>query len=153
MCIRDSARDDLPPFVAGIQAGAGIVMSGHLDVKAIDPGVAATFSSKVLTDLLRGRLGFTGVVVTDAMNMAPAKKFSPGEAAVKAVVAGNDQHDDVGHVGAAGAHLGEGRMARRVDEGDLLAGRRRHLIGADMLGDAARLVRCLLYTSDAADEL
>src|SRR3712207_8197786 len=33
-------RDDLPPFVAGIKAGAGIVMGGHLDVKAIDPGVA-----------------------------------------------------------------------------------------------------------------
>jgi beta-N-acetylhexosaminidase len=83
-------RDDLPPFAAGIKAGAGIVMGGHLDVKAIDPGVAATFSSKVLIDLLRGKLGFTGVVVTDAMNMAPAKRYGPGEAAVRAVLAGND---------------------------------------------------------------
>jgi beta-N-acetylhexosaminidase len=83
-------RDDLPPFVAGIKAGAGIIMSGHLDVKALDPGVPATFSSKVLTDLLRGKLGYTGVVVTDAMNMAPAKRYGPGEAAVRAIVAGND---------------------------------------------------------------
>ena len=83
-------RDDLPPFVAGIQAGAGIVMSGHLDVKAIDPGTPATFSSKVLIDLLRGQLGFKGVVVSDAMNMAPAKKWGPGEAAKRAVLAGND---------------------------------------------------------------
>ncbi|HEX7746883.1 MAG TPA: glycoside hydrolase family 3 protein, partial [Micromonosporaceae bacterium] len=80
----------LPPFTAGIRAGAGLVMSGHLDVRALDPGTAATFSRKVLTDLLRGRLGFTGVVVTDAMNMAPAKKYPPGEAAVRAVLAGND---------------------------------------------------------------
>jgi beta-N-acetylhexosaminidase len=83
-------RDDLPPFAAGIQAGAGIVMSGHLDVKAIDPGTPATFSAKVLVDLLRTTMGFKGVVVSDAMNMAPAKKWGPGEAAKRAVLAGND---------------------------------------------------------------
>lgn len=81
---------DLPPFAAGIRAGAGLVMSGHLDVRAIDPGTPATFSRKVLTDLLRGRLRFTGVVVTDAMNMPPARAYPPGEAAVRAVLAGND---------------------------------------------------------------
>src|SRR5690606_6095925 len=58
---------DLPPFEAGIAAGASVVMSGHLDVRAIDPGVPATFSRKVLVGLLRERLGFTGLVVTDAM--------------------------------------------------------------------------------------
>jgi beta-N-acetylhexosaminidase len=82
--------DDLPPFTAGIAAGAGLVMSGHLDVASIDPGTAATFSHKVLTDLLRRQLGFTGVVVSDGMNMAPAKRYPPGEAAVRAVNAGND---------------------------------------------------------------
>lgn len=81
---------DLPPFAGGIDAGAWLVMSGHLDVKAIDPGVPATFSRKVLTDLLRTRLGFTGVLVTDGMNMAPAKRYPVGEAAVRAVNAGND---------------------------------------------------------------
>jgi|GEM_PF-357690 len=84
------AAADLPPFVAGIDAGAGLVMSGHLDVAAVDPGVAATFSRKVLTDLLRGELGFDGVVVTDGMNMAPARALSPGDAAVAAINAGND---------------------------------------------------------------
>lgn len=82
--------DDLPPFIAGIQAGAWLVMSGHLDVRAIDPGVPATFSSKVLVDLLRNKLGFTGVVVTDSLEMAPAKRWQPGEAAVRALLAGND---------------------------------------------------------------
>jgi beta-N-acetylhexosaminidase len=81
---------DLPPFQAGIQAGVGVVMSGHLDVRAVDPGVPASFSSKVLIDLLRGALGFKGVVITDALNMEPAMKWPPGEAAVRAMLAGND---------------------------------------------------------------
>jgi beta-N-acetylhexosaminidase len=65
-------------------------MSGHLDVAAIDKGVPASFSSKVLGQLLRGQLGFGGVVVTDALNMAPAMAWPPGEAAVRALLAGND---------------------------------------------------------------
>jgi beta-N-acetylhexosaminidase len=81
---------DLPPFAAGIRAGADLVMSGHLDVRSVDPGRPATFSHTVLTDLLRGRLRFGGVVVTDAMNMPPARAYPPGEAAVRAVLAGND---------------------------------------------------------------
>jgi beta-N-acetylhexosaminidase len=82
--------DDLPPFAAGIAAGADVIMSGHLDVRSIDPGVPASLSSKVLVDLLRGQLGFTGVVVTDALNMAPVARFGPGESAVRALLAGND---------------------------------------------------------------
>ena len=59
-----------------------------------------------------------------------------------AVVGGNDEDDDVGNLGAAGAHRGERGMARRVDEGDLLAAfRRGDLIGADVLGDAAGFAR------------
>ena len=55
-----------------------------------------------------------------------------------AVIGRDHQDHDVGHLGAAGAHRGERGVARRVDEGDLLAAfRRGHLIGADMLGDAA----------------
>ncbi|MFD2763449.1 glycoside hydrolase family 3 protein [Micromonospora eburnea] len=79
-----------PPFRAGIDAGAMAVMSAHLDVEAIDPGTPATFSRKLLTDVLRGQFGFEGVVITDGMNMAPAKRWSPGEAAVRALNAGND---------------------------------------------------------------
>ncbi|GAA3271754.1 glycoside hydrolase family 3 [Dactylosporangium vinaceum] len=81
---------DLPPFLAARDAGVGLIMSGHLDVKAIDPGTPASFSSKVLVDLLRTKLGYTGVVVTDALNMAPAEQWGPGEAAVRAILAGND---------------------------------------------------------------
>ncbi|PRY19496.1 glycoside hydrolase family 3 protein [Pseudosporangium ferrugineum] len=86
----DWEKQDRPPFDAGIDAGAGLVMSGHLDVQALDKGVAATFSRKVMTDVLRGRMKFAGVAVTDAMNMAPAMKWPAGEAAVRALNAGND---------------------------------------------------------------
>jgi beta-N-acetylhexosaminidase len=86
----DLDSGDLPPFRSGIAAGTDLVMSGHLDVQAIDPGVPASFSSKVLIDLLRRQLGFTGVVITDALNMAPAEQYPPGEAAWRALVAGND---------------------------------------------------------------
>ena len=58
-----------------------------------------------------------------------------------AVVGGDHQDDDVGRLGAARAHLGERLVAGRVDEGDPVAARQRHLIGADVLGDAAGLVR------------
>ncbi|HEX6077202.1 MAG TPA: glycoside hydrolase family 3 protein [Micromonosporaceae bacterium] len=83
-------RVDLPPFQSGIAAGAELVMSGHLDTRAIDPGNPASFSRKVLVDLLREKLGFEGVVVSDGMGMAPARAWPPGEAAVRAVLAGND---------------------------------------------------------------
>ena len=55
-----------------------------------------------------------------------------------AVVGGDDDHGDVGHLGAAGAHGGERLVARRVEEGDRLAVVV-HLVGADVLGDAAGL--------------
>jgi beta-N-acetylhexosaminidase len=66
-------------------------MSGHLDMRAIDPGTPASFSRKVLVDLLRDQMRFTGVVVTDALNMQPAMdQGTPGQVAVKALLAGND---------------------------------------------------------------
>jgi len=81
---------DIAPFRAGIAAGVQLVMVGHLDVRSVDPGVPATFSSKVLVDLLRGELGFTGVVVSDALNMGGAAHESVAEQAVQAILAGND---------------------------------------------------------------
>jgi beta-N-acetylhexosaminidase len=86
----DLDKVDLAPFKSGIDAGAQMVMSGHLDVKSIEPGVPASFSHKALVDVLRGQLGFKGVVVSDALNMAPAEKWPAGEAAVRALNAGND---------------------------------------------------------------
>src|SRR5262249_27610563 len=82
--------NDLPPFKAGIDAGAMLVMAGHLDVRAIDADTPATFSHKVMVDLLRTQLGFKGVVVTDALDMAPAQRYSVGDGAVRSLAAGAD---------------------------------------------------------------
>ena len=54
------------------------------------------------------------------------------------VIGGDDEDDDVGDVGAAGAHRGKRLMARGVDKGDLLAAFEGNAVGADMLGNAAR---------------
>ncbi len=63
---------DLPPFTAAIQAGAQAIMSAHIVVPALDPELAATFSRHILRDLLRYTMGFRGVVVSDALDMAGA---------------------------------------------------------------------------------
>ncbi len=65
---------DLRPFAAGIAAGAAAVLPGHLAVPALTDGVAipATISREILDDVLRGELGFTGITVSDAMDMGGA---------------------------------------------------------------------------------
>lgn len=81
------------PFQAGIDAGAPLVMVGNFAAPLLtgndDP---VCFSRVVTTDLLRGELGFTGVIVTDALNMASVSgsRFNSAEAAVKALDAGAD---------------------------------------------------------------
>lgn len=84
---------DLVPFRAAIAAGVGSVMTGHLNVPAFEPDstAPATLSSRVLTDLLRKQLGFEGLIVTDAMDMGGITvRYAPGDAAVRAVLAGVD---------------------------------------------------------------
>ncbi len=62
---------ELVPFRAGIAAGARLVMSAHLAVPSVtgDPALPATLSRRVMTELLRGELGFDGVSITDALDM------------------------------------------------------------------------------------
>src|SRR5438874_2357911 len=84
---------ELVPFRAAIAAGVGSIMTGHLNVPALepDPNTPATLSSHILSNLLREDLGFQGLVVTDAMDMGGITvRFAPGEAAVRAVLAGAD---------------------------------------------------------------
>ncbi len=85
------ARRDLPPFVAAIAAGVRAVMPGHLRVPALTGDLPASLSAAALTGLLRGDLGFTGVIVSDALEMrAVSGPFGIPEAAVLAVAAGTD---------------------------------------------------------------
>ncbi len=83
---------ELVPFAHAIeQRVASLVMCGHLVVPAFDPVNPATLSARVLTDLLRGELGFTGVVVTDCLEMdAVAAQMGTVAAAVAALAAGAD---------------------------------------------------------------
>lgn len=82
---------DLVPFAAGVDAEAPSVMVAHIDLRAVDPGIPSSVSRPVVTGLLRRDLGFPGLVVTDAMNMAGvADRYSSGSAAVRAVKAGAD---------------------------------------------------------------
>ncbi|HEX4543726.1 MAG TPA: glycoside hydrolase family 3 N-terminal domain-containing protein, partial [Candidatus Acidoferrum sp.] len=84
---------ELVPFRAAIASGVGSVMTGHLNVPALEPdsNTPATLSQNILTGVLRKELKFEGLVVTDAMDMGGITvRFSPGEAAVRAVAAGAD---------------------------------------------------------------
>ena len=85
-------RVELVPFKRAIAAGAEAVMTAHVRLPAVEPEpVPATLSRAVLTGLLRERLGFGGVIVTDSMGMsAVSKAFGVGEAAVRAFLAGAD---------------------------------------------------------------
>ncbi|RRR97403.1 glycoside hydrolase family 3 protein [Glycomyces terrestris] len=85
-------RIDAPPFRAAIEAGADMVMSAHLQFPALDDSLApATLSRPILTGLLRERLGFTGVVVTDALDMQGVRtEYGDDRVPVLALLAGAD---------------------------------------------------------------
>jgi beta-glucosidase-like glycosyl hydrolase len=85
---------ELPPFRAGIAAGAAAVMTSHISLPAID-AAPATFSPAVVT-LLRDDLGFDGLVITDSLSMAGLAQVAiPREAVVRAFLAGHDLLLDV----------------------------------------------------------
>ena len=82
---------DLIPFQAAIDAGAPMIMVGHMTMTAIDNENPASMSEKIVTELLRQQLGYNGIIITDAMNMgAIADQYTSGDAAVGAIRAGCD---------------------------------------------------------------
>ncbi|MDQ4085347.1 MAG: hypothetical protein M3165_05965, partial [Actinomycetota bacterium] len=82
---------DLVPFRAAIDAGAPAAMVAHLDVRAVDPGTPSTLSRPVISGLLRRRMGFRGLVVTDAMEMgAIVDRYGTAGATVRSLRAGAD---------------------------------------------------------------
>jgi beta-N-acetylhexosaminidase len=85
------AERDLPPFAAAIAAGVRAIMPGHLRVPELTGELPASLSSAALTGLLRGDLGFTGVIVSDGLEMrAVSDVYGIPETAVLAVLAGTD---------------------------------------------------------------
>jgi beta-N-acetylhexosaminidase len=107
---------DLIPFAA-VAAKAGAFMSAHVLVPEIDPQRPATLSRQISTDLLRSKLGFDGVLVTDCLEMDALAGYGPERSAVEALIAGADlllfSHHAELAIAAAAA------IERAVDEGRL----------------------------------
>ncbi|MEV0290302.1 MULTISPECIES: glycoside hydrolase family 3 protein [unclassified Kribbella] len=84
---------DAPPFKAAIKAGIDSIMTAHIVVPALDPsGDPATLSKPILTGVLREQLGFKGLIITDALEMAAVRQqYGDAEVAVRAIEAGADQ--------------------------------------------------------------
>lgn len=81
---------ELVPFRQAIEAGVDAVMTAHVVMPAIDEESPATLSAPITTGLLRDELGFAGLIVTDALDMAGIRPAWTGEAAIRAVQAGAD---------------------------------------------------------------
>lgn len=127
---------DLVPFQAVIDAGAPAIMPGHIFVDALDPERPATISGPVLTGLLREDLGFSGLVITDALNMEGITgAASEQHPSVAALLAGVDvllmPPDPAGSIEAIVAALEDGTLAR-----------------ADLEESAARLVAMLRHQQE-----
>ena len=109
------------PFKAGIDAGADAVMIGHLIVSDISDE-PALFSKEIVTDILRGELGFEGVVITDSLQMkAMTDYYGEDEVAVRAIEAGCDillMPNDIGvTAGAIEKAIEDGRLSEeRINE-------------------------------------
>lgn len=134
-------RRDLVPFRAATAAGVRCVMSAHLLLPALDPELPGTLSRAVLTDLLRGPaavggLGFAGVVVTDALDMAAiAGTHGVDAGCVRAVAAGADA------VCVGGTPCDEADVLRLRDA--LVRAVRTGQLSEERLHEAAERVRAL----------
>jgi beta-N-acetylhexosaminidase len=81
---------EMVPFRAAIRAGVKAIMSAHILFTTLDSNYPATLSRAILHDFLRGELGFDGLVITDAMDMAPVARYGGVESARLALQAGAD---------------------------------------------------------------
>ncbi|MFJ4599706.1 glycoside hydrolase family 3 protein [Streptomyces griseoluteus] len=125
---------ELAPFRAALAAGTRAVMSAHILVPALDPDRPATLSRPVLTDLLRGELGYQGLIVTDGMEMrAVSGTYGIEHGSVLAVAAGADAI-------CVGGGLADDETVRRLRDA-LVAAVRSGELPEERLADAARRVR------------
>ncbi|GGQ26614.1 glycoside hydrolase family 3 protein [Streptomyces mutabilis] len=130
------AARDLVPFRAAIAAGSRAVMSAHILAPALDPDRPATLSRRVLTDLLRGELGYEGLVVTDGIEMqAIAGTYGIERGSVLAIAAGADAI-------CVGGGLSDEDTVRRLSDA-LVEAVRSGELPEERLADAAERVRAL----------
>ncbi|MFB9732204.1 glycoside hydrolase family 3 protein [Ornithinimicrobium kibberense] len=148
--LRDS---DLVPFAAAVEAGLPAVMVGHIQVAALESQLPSSLEPEVVDGLLRDNLGFDGLVVTDALNMAAVSNaYGPGQASVAALQAGADvllmPSDPLAARDAIVAAVGDGTLAQeRLDEAvvrqvtALLEAQERGMVEALEPGGAADVAR------------
>lgn len=89
--LEELAQMELIPFESAIKEGADIIMTGHILLPQLDATLPASISPAIITTLLREKMGFSGVVITDDFAMgAIQKNFQLGDAAVASILAGGD---------------------------------------------------------------
>jgi beta-N-acetylhexosaminidase len=89
--VAELERSDLLPFAAAIDAGVPAIMTAHVAVPSVERGIPASLSREVITGVLREKLGFRGLVVTDSQGMGPVYgTYGNAESAVRSLIAGND---------------------------------------------------------------
>jgi beta-N-acetylhexosaminidase len=134
---------ELAPFRAAVAAGTRAVMSAHILVPALDPDRPATLSNRVLTELLRGALGYDGLIVTDGMEMqAIAGTYGIERGSVLAIAAGADAI-------CVGGGLADDETVRRLRDA-LVSAVRTGELPEERLADAAERVRALAGWTTAA---
>lgn len=119
--IEQLAECELIPFEAGISAGADFVMASHMTLSAVSDK-PASLSYEIMTELLKNKLGFSGLAITDSLSMgAVTEEFDENEAAVLAIEAGADMllmpKNPKGAHDAVMAAVSNGRISEeRIDE-------------------------------------
>jgi beta-N-acetylhexosaminidase len=149
------ARTALPPFIAAMEAGVRTVMTAHMLIPAYDDQLPATLSRRIIGDLLRAGLGFTGMVVTDGIEMgAVSERYGIAGATVKAVAGGVDAVC-VGGESAEEATVDDlsGALVRAVLEGTLPEERLLEASGRvrEFAAWSAELTRGVIPAENASD--
>ncbi|HEY6958545.1 MAG TPA: glycoside hydrolase family 3 protein [Candidatus Limnocylindria bacterium] len=128
-------RRDLPPFRAAFAAGASMVMTAHVRYHAFDRDAPATLSRTILTDLLRGDLGFDGLCVTDSLDMSGINVDAPERIVGRAIDAGVDAVMVTSYLDrqlAAADWIARGARPERIAEAIRRATRFRERFGIDV---------------------
>lgn len=108
---------ELAPFKALMNKGIGGVMVAHLYVPSLESGkgIPASISKNIITGLLKEKLGYKGLIITDALNMgAVANKYKPGELDALAFKAGNDIM-----LFSQGVSEGKKLIQKAIDKGEI----------------------------------
>ncbi len=136
----DIARLDsieLFPFKILIRQGVGSIMIAHLNIPALDntPNLASSLSPKIVTGLLRNKLNYKGLILTDALEMqAVTKNFPKGEVEARALAAGNDVLLLPGDVDAAFRVVKQWLAAGKLDSNAVNASVKKVLLWKHRMG-------------------